>query len=93
MIVHQILYGKRMKLKITVEQEGSAMRTRTCLEYEGRIGPGYSRNHNYNDNNSPAAVLCAARSRLRAAGRCGQAGGCSAATASCSSVEAGAAGR
>ena len=80
-----------MKLKITVDQEGSAMRTRTCLEYEGRIGPGYSRNHNYNDNNSPAAVLCAARSRLRAAGRCGLAGGCSA--AGCSSVEAGAAGR
>ena len=68
-----------MKLKITVDQEGSAMRTHTCLEYEGRTGPGYSSNHNYNDNNSPAAVLCAARSRLRAAGRCGQAGGCSAA--------------
>ena len=61
------------------EQEGSAMRTRPCLEYEGRIGHGYSNNYNYNDNNSPGAGLCAGRSRLRAAVRCGrgQAGGCS----------------
>ena len=55
------------------------MRTRPCLEYEGRIGHGYSNNYNYNDNNSPGAGLCAGRSRLRAAVRCGrgQAGGCS----------------